>query len=112
MKTPTLVTRVFFPTRLLHEIQGGYMIGWNINDFTACVMCLIGPEEYTYKELTTVLEKILCDDTTTNLREYCGGSPVVLGYLEQKNSQKFQIWKCKNKQIVYGLPCRWSYLRH
>eukprot|EP00943_MAST-04B_sp_MAST-4B-sp1_P003525 g3525.t1 len=51
-------------------------------------MCLIGPEEYTYKELTTVLEKILCDDTTTNLREYCGGSPVVLGYLEPQKFAK------------------------
>ncbi len=86
--TPSLVTRIFFPTRLLHEIQGGYMIGWNINDFTACIMCLIRPEEYSYQELTEVLEQILYNNVTTNLREYCGGSPVVIGYLEPQKFTK------------------------
>ena len=64
------------------------MIGWNINDFTACIMCLIRPEEYSYQELTEVLEQILYNNVTTNLREYCGGSPVVIGYLEPQKFTK------------------------
>ena len=82
------MTRIFFPIRLLHELQGGYIIGWNINDFTACVMCLIQPEEYSYDELTAVLSTVLHDESTSSIRDYCGGSPVVIGYLEPKKFKK------------------------
>ena len=86
---PTLVTRIFFPNPTApDELQGGYIIGWNINDFTACVMCLIQPEEYSYDELTAVLSTVLHDESTSSIRDYCGGSPVVIGYLEPKKFKK------------------------
>ena len=70
------------------RLQGGYIIGWNINDFTACVMCLIQPEEYSYDELTAALSTVLHDESMSSIREYCGGSPVVIGYLEPKKFKK------------------------
>ena len=81
-----LGSRIFFPIKVLYSLEAGYLVGWNINDFTTMVMGVVNSEQYTYSTISDALKSMKASSVTNNLRTYCGGTPVVIGYLAAADS--------------------------
>ena len=81
-----LGSRIFFPLKALHNIESGFLVGWNINDFTTMVMGVVDSEQYAYSTISESLRKMKRSSVVNNLRTYCGGSPVVIGHISAPGS--------------------------
>jgi hypothetical protein len=78
----SLGSRIFFPLKFLQQpLHSGWLVGWNINDFTICVMAIVSTEEYPYASLKNVLEHFSNNAELSDLKDYCGGVPTIIGYM-------------------------------
>ncbi|KAI9591861.1 N-acetylglucosaminyl transferase component-domain-containing protein [Syncephalis fuscata] len=89
MSAGEAVSKIYWPAHLCAQgIQSGFLIGWNVRSFTACVATIV--PETQISEVERVLDTIAYSTNMAivEMNARCGVSPVILGICTSQQQQQ------------------------
>ncbi|CAG8495534.1 10806_t:CDS:10 [Ambispora gerdemannii] len=88
MNTPGAVSKIFWPVHICSpQTLPGFLVGWNVRNFTVCVAAVIS--DVKLKDLEATLSVLSTDNRSSfvYMSEVCGAPPIVLGVLTVDSSE-------------------------
>ncbi|CAG8765646.1 17208_t:CDS:10, partial [Gigaspora margarita] len=82
MNTPGTVSKIFFPAHVCSSrTKSGFLVGWSVCSFTACVASVIS--NVKLRDLEAVLSALSTDNSSSfvYMGKVCGAPPIVLGVI-------------------------------
>ncbi|KAG9320718.1 hypothetical protein KVV02_000596 [Mortierella alpina] len=78
MNSSAAISKIFWPSHLCsRHIRTGFIIGWNVRSFTACIATIVS--DIDLDPLVLALGSLAADPQFAATNHACGVSPVVLG---------------------------------
>ncbi|KAF9566385.1 phosphatidylinositol N-acetylglucosaminyltransferase subunit gpi1 [Mortierella alpina] len=78
MNSSAAISKIFWPSHLCsRHIRTGFIIGWNVRSFTACIATIVS--DIDLDPLVLALGSLAADPQFAAINHACGVSPVVLG---------------------------------
>ncbi|CAG8593683.1 11642_t:CDS:10 [Ambispora leptoticha] len=82
MNTPGAVVKIFWPVHVCSpQTLPGFLVGWNVRNFTVCVAAVIS--DVKLRDLEATLSALSTDNRSSfvYMSDVCGAPPIVLGVL-------------------------------